>query len=792
MDQRGGDLASIQAQFDTRYRAHLSSLDEAFARNLQWLDGALDDGLRQLGAEPRRSKRKQPDVPLFTDEKENQRIAKSKAGGTRRQTRTRASALKDAPPNSPKNVQESGSMPPPPPPVERQAEAENTTSPSTEPVTETETTATDFSPSPKRDVVEPDECKDGSPESTEDDAGPVQRVSKSGLFDGTLPDDLFKLTVVMLKQELKARGADLKGLKKVLVNRLETLLEEDAQRAQASCNKAKPSAPKKRKSEEAELKHDNESPAKRMSSEHVVDSAAEENKKGSPEATVDQETMEHAPKQESPTLTEPSPEMIAENPVAGAEDEHVDEKASGACFIPEVQSPNAEPELCAAAEEVKSASPKREAPVEQPEQPAESPASSPAPSSSSSEPSPLTQCAPEPEDTVQVVDEMPQPQVEPEPVIARTAASMTTELLKAPSIEDTALPKDSPATRSHRGPAAGQNDELRRKIQMLTETQSNFKPMAPKAAWVAGGEDESSAPQKNITELTKHHSSDDIVVVDTATTWQRPATAPAPAPAPTPAEVAVAVPPAGPEQEKGPVREKMPTPAAVARPASAATAAPLNKHEAAAERRRALEQEKRDERAAKELKREQREVANTKRLHAEAVARARQAAEEKERRDKERREKANRAKLDARMRAPQNKTEPVAAAPSVKPLVPGFSEVNEKPPAKRISEPTSQYSISPQRDSDEETSSDEDAEPKKKHAKWTQPAELAKLLERQRHQDPDAIFPVVKTCDLGKIFNNGRERHLTRRGESGVWEKDGVTMHEMQEWRKRMGFKPAK
>ena len=86
----GGDLVAIQAQFDAKFRLHMSSLDQAFANNIQWIEDTLDDGLKQLGAKPR-AKRKHPEVPLFEDNtrggKENARAAKSQGDSQRHTTR---------------------------------------------------------------------------------------------------------------------------------------------------------------------------------------------------------------------------------------------------------------------------------------------------------------------------------------------------------------------------------------------------------------------------------------------------------------------------------------------------------------------------------------------------------------------------------------------------------------------------------------------------------------------------------------------------------------------------------
>ena len=78
--RKQSDLSSIQAQFDAKYRQHLSALDDAFASNIQWIESTVDDGLRQIGAERCRNKRKHPEVPKFPENKENTIGAKKPEG----------------------------------------------------------------------------------------------------------------------------------------------------------------------------------------------------------------------------------------------------------------------------------------------------------------------------------------------------------------------------------------------------------------------------------------------------------------------------------------------------------------------------------------------------------------------------------------------------------------------------------------------------------------------------------------------------------------------------------------
>ena len=109
------------------------------------------------------------------------------------------------------------------------------------------------------------------------------------------------------------------------------------------------------------------------------------------------------------------------------------------------------------------------------------------------------------------------------------------------------------------------------------------------------------------------------------------------------------------------------------------------------------------------------------------------------------------------------------------------------PPAKRDSNVC--YEMSPPRDDSEDESDDEAPRVRKKIPQWATKKELPVALEAQKTVDPDLIFHHVNSCDLGRIFSNPRKNaRFDRRGESGVWDKDGLQMKEVEQYRRMNGW----
>ena len=176
------------------------------------------------------------------------------------------------------------------------------------------------------------------------------------------------------------------------------------------------------------------------------------------------------------------------------------------------------------------------------------------------------------------------------------------------------------------------NDDLRRKIQMLNEAQTSSKPLAaqtstgePRASECAPGLSPAHAEDDSMTELESQLSKEDILVVDTATTWV-----------------------CKPAQETTPK-------------VASKEVAPASKHAAAAERRKALEQSKKEERAAREQKRE---AANARRKQQQVVEdsnRGEILAAERARKEKMAAERARKEKMEAKMLAAKNAVAAAAA-----------------------------------------------------------------------------------------------------------------------------------
>jgi len=880
--RKQSDLSSIQAQFDAKYRQHLSALDDAFASNIQWIESTVDDGLRQIGAERCRNKRKHPEVPKFPENKENTIGAKKpEATLSRRQTRTRTSTLKDTQLNecnSPVTetiLHEEISLLPEG--VEADVE-------STEPMTVDSGEGCPLEDSklisdePVENLVEQAVEPVASP-SVEPVASPVSSVfvptAISGVNDGILPEDLNKLKVIELRAELKARGVETKGLKKALVKRLEDLVDEDML-AEASSRsllqdaaekEPSPLLPKKRTSEELETDPE------------TNDMECSHRRKRSSVAQVADETctQEEARVVESPENTE-GKQLVSEESDFESAVEQSSTLFPGGGLPPSIQEELAALKALADQEELDSGtqqmndvstdapdhgahkqdddtvdSPARDAQATQPDG---SPVAGVTfiPAVVDADPSPasiakdLAEAPAEEEEDVVPEAASESPKLEtvfpgggvPADVAAELDAlkELADHHLAAEEEEernsasnDLAAPvidalKSAEFVVSVPSPVAqtATNDDLRRKIQMLNEAQTSSKPLAaqtsagePRASECAPGLSPAHSEDDSMTELESQLSKEDILVVDTATTWVcRPA------------------------QETAPK-------------VASKEVAPASKHAAAAERRKALEQSKKEERAAREQKRE---AANARRKQmqqqvVEDTNRGEILAADRARKEKMAAERARKEKMEAKMLAAKNAVAAAAAkkkeedaakrkeeaakeaeatrkeaeaakqaerelaAQAASPItlhIPAnlVSQTNasqanpfKAPPAGfKPQQPSSQddarklsledadsnYSISPQRDSDDSESDSED-EPTKKIPKWASREEISKAIDRQRTQDPDAIFPLVNTCDLGRIFTSGRERKcFTKRGESGMWEKDGLQMSEIQRWRKQMGF----
>jgi len=112
------------------------------------------------------------------------------------------------------------------------------------------------------------------------------------------------------------------------------------------------------------------------------------------------------------------------------------------------------------------------------------------------------------------------------------------------------------------------------------------------------------------------------------------------------------------------------------------------------------------------------------------------------------------------------------------------------PPARPSQE---SYVISPYRESDSEEDSEDDSRPKKHQPRWARGNELKEALHRQVGLDPDRIFnSKVSTCPLDEVFAVvcpvKRKKYL-KRGSSGNWLKDRLTIKEEEDYRKAMEFR---
>mmetsp|Transcript_18884 Transcript_18884/g.21727 ORF Transcript_18884/g.21727 Transcript_18884/m.21727 type:complete len:740 (+) Transcript_18884:179-2398(+) len=120
----------------------------------------------------------------------------------------------------------------------------------------------------------------------------------------------------------------------------------------------------------------------------------------------------------------------------------------------------------------------------------------------------------------------------------------------------------------------------------------------------------------------------------------------------------------------------------------------------------------------------------------------------------------------------------------------------QKNKSPKVLSPMDTYEMSDKEesDSDEESSSDEEESgPKKRVPSWARNTNLVSALEHQFKDsadrvDPDAIFPEVSTCDLEAIFDQKKARYK-KRTSSGNWTKDKVTAMEKLTYKRHMGFK---
>jgi hypothetical protein len=108
--------------------------------------------------------------------------------------------------------------------------------------------------------------------------------------------------------------------------------------------------------------------------------------------------------------------------------------------------------------------------------------------------------------------------------------------------------------------------------------------------------------------------------------------------------------------------------------------------------------------------------------------------------------------------------------------------------------------------SDEEDEEDSPARPRKPIPSWAQPAKLLPALQAQARVDPDAIFSGrASTCNLVEVFagmppppppdpakassSRVHKKHdYTKRGSSGNWMSDRITLAEDVQYKKAMGY----
>lgn len=108
--------------------------------------------------------------------------------------------------------------------------------------------------------------------------------------------------------------------------------------------------------------------------------------------------------------------------------------------------------------------------------------------------------------------------------------------------------------------------------------------------------------------------------------------------------------------------------------------------------------------------------------------------------------------------------------------------------------PMSTYEMSDREHSDSDESESESYHHRKRKniPSWAKKDKLLPALENQYANangqlDPEIIFPPVQTCDLEKIFGGKKDRY-NRRTSSANWSKDGVTVNEIINYKRTMGY----
>jgi hypothetical protein len=67
------------------------------------------------------------------------------------------------------------------------------------------------------------------------------------------------------------------------------------------------------------------------------------------------------------------------------------------------------------------------------------------------------------------------------------------------------------------------------------------------------------------------------------------------------------------------------------------------------------------------------------------------------------------------------------------------------------------------------------------------PALELQYANKDGRLDPETIFPPVLSCTLEEIFDQKKSRY-NRRTSSANWSKDGVTVHEIVNYKRTMGY----
>ena len=137
----------------------------------------------------------------------------------------------------------------------------------------------------------------------------------------------------------------------------------------------------------------------------------------------------------------------------------------------------------------------------------------------------------------------------------------------------------------------------------------------------------------------------------------------------------------------------------------------------------------------------------------------------------------------------------VHAAPAHHPNAQKLVAVPPKPAAsaKRPSNEEN-YPISDKESSSEDDSDDEAM--RKPIPDWARGSRLREALHKQCGPnstiDPDRIFAEIPSCNLNEIFSNAapkKKQKYARRGSSGNWGTDKLTMREKEQYRRDMGWR---